>query len=178
MARSFSPNSIKPDIPNVEKQKKAFTVKLKVLDVLLVCLFTIDNSRGSKRDQNTNGFQKKTEDSDGNTEQRSDKKRAKKIVQKCVKMIKSRSVKISHMCDKKIKHPAKSGVTNGATNSGVSDSERCQKHLSFFDNLKMAYRNSGKGKISSPNMKPKFPNYISESTMLQRQSDIQAAIAH
>ena len=48
----------------VPRKNRSFTMKLKVVEVPLVSLFTRGNSKGSKRDDNNHGLQKKSEDSD------------------------------------------------------------------------------------------------------------------
>ncbi|GLJ38154.1 hypothetical protein SUGI_0776790 [Cryptomeria japonica] len=163
----------------VQKQNKFFTVKFKVVDVPLVSFFTRENSR-TKRDEANNVFQKKTDDSDGDIGQIQDnvrdKKRAKQIVQNYVKKIKPLYVKISQRSNERTKCPDLE--KHGVGNSGVSGSERGPSQFSFSGNLKMVYKNFGKGKNSSPNMNRPLPNYNSESTMLELQSAIQGAIAH
>jgi len=170
----------------VPKQNRLFTVKLKVVEVPLVSLFTRDNSKVAKKDDN-NEFQRKSEDSDDGEGQcknmDKDKKRAKEIVQKYVKKIKPLYVKISQKCNEKIrfgdleKTPQRNGVKNGR----CPGTERSEKHISFSDfsgNLKMVYKHLGKGKQQPSHMQQKLPNYSSESSLMEVQNAIQGAIRH
>eukprot|EP00253_Pinus_taeda_P010860 PITA_10860 len=171
----------------VPKQNRLFTMKFKVVEVPLASLFTRDNSKVAKRDGN-NGFQEKSKDSDdGEGQCKSmdrDKKRAKEIVQKYVKMIKPLYVKISQRCNEKIRFrdPQKRGERNELKNGRCPGSERSEKQVSFSDfsgNLKMVYKHLGKGRQQTSDMQKKLPNYYtSESTMMEVQSAIQGAISH
>jgi len=157
-----------------------------VVEVPLVSLFTRDNSKGSKRDINNHRFQKKSEDSDDGGQCKimgRDKKRAKEIVQKYVQKIKPLYVKISQRCSEKMrsggleKSGERIGVKN-ATSPGSGSSEKQMPLSNFSGNLKMVYKNLGKGKQQPSDMRQKLPNYGSESTLMEVQSAIQGAITH
>lgn len=176
----------------VPKQNRLLTLKLKVVEVPLVSLFTRDNSKGTRRDR-SNWFLKKSEDSDDgeghckNMER--DKKKAKEIVQKYVKKIKPLYVKISQRCSEKIRFGdlEKPGGRNGVQNGIYLGSERSENQISFSyaspshfpGNLKMFYKHMGKGKRQPSEMQQKLPKYYSsESTLMEVQSAIQGAITH
>lgn len=172
------------DFP-VHKQNKFLAVKFKVVDVPLFFRFTRDNSTGSKRDESSNGFQNKSDYSDGDIghckSNEKEKKKVKEIVQKYVKMIKPLYVKISQRYTDKNKHAdlEKSGVASIARNSGFSGSERShQNQLSFSGNLKTVYKSFCKERNTSSNVDLALHTNYNESTMLELQSAIQGAIAH
>eukprot|EP00253_Pinus_taeda_P028816 PITA_28816 len=179
------------DFP-VPKQNRLLTLKLKVVEVPLVSLFTRDNSKGAKRD-GSNWVLKKTEDSDDGERHCKnmdrDKKKAKEIVQKYVKKIKPLYVKISRKCNEKIRFGdlEKPRGRNGVKNGIYLGSESSEHQMSFSygspshfpGNLKMLYKHLGKGKRQPSEMQQKLPKYCSsESTLMEVQSAIQGAIRH
>lgn len=175
--------SIATDSP-VPKQNRLFTVKFKVVEVPLVSLFTRDNSKVSKKDDN-NEIQRKAEESDdGEGQCKStdrDKKKAKEIVQKYVKKIKPLYVKISQKCNEKIRFGDLEKHEQRVQNGKCPSSERSEKQISFSDlsgHLKMVYKHLGKGKQQPSGMQQKLPHYSSESTLMEVQSAIQGAIKH
>lgn len=175
----------------VPKKNKFFAVKLKVVEVPLVSLFSRQNSINAKRDDNNHGFQKKSESFDDGEGQSSknmdrDNKRGKEIVQKYVKKIRLFYVKILQRSNDKIRSRdvEKPEDRNRQKNSRCQSLERSDKQMSFSDfsgNLKMVYKQIlGKGKQQASDMQQHFPNsyYRSESTLMELQSAIQGAIAH
>lgn len=174
----------------VPKMSRLLTVKFKVVEVPLVSLFSRDNSKGSKRDVNNQGFQKESEDfSDDEGGQACkcmdrDKKRAKEIVMKHVKKIKPLFVKISQMYDEKISsRDLENSTVRDGWKIGVNQgSERSEKHVSFFyfsGKRKIVYNHLGKRETQPSDIQQKPPNYMSsEKTLMEIQSSIQEAIAH
>lgn len=173
----------------VPKQNRFVTLKLKVVEVPLVSLFTRDNSNGSKRvDKNHGGLQEKSEDSeDGQGQCKNmdrEKKGTKEIVQKYVQKIKPLYLKISQRYNEKIRFrdQEKTGERNGVKNGRSPGLERkLEKQMSFSyfsGNLKMIHKHLAKGKHQPSDMQQKLRNYSSESTLMEIESAIQGAISH
>lgn len=172
----------------VPKQNRLVTLKLKVVEVPLVSLFTRDNSNGSKRVDNNHRLQKKSEDTDDTQGQCKnmdrEKKGTKEIVQKYVQKIKPLYLKISQRYNERMRFRdlEKSGEKNGVKIGRSPGSERKlekQMSLSYFSgNLKMIHKQLGKGKHQPSDRQQKLRNYCSESTLMEIESAIQGAISH